>query len=235
VAKLTGAEGSENRRRSAEIEASWRANAAAWTDAVRAQAIESRRIATDAAVVAAALARRPHLVLDLGCGEGWLVRALSDRGIKAVGVDGSAPLVEAATKAGGTFLCLTYDEITADPTRCGEGFDLVIANYALLDERAAPLLAALRQIMTQDARLLIQTVHPFNVAPPYKDGWRVEDFRGFGDAAWTPMPWYFRTFASWIATLREGAFALSDLTEPAHPDDGRPLSLLMAARILGGP
>jgi SAM-dependent methyltransferase len=201
---------------------------------VRGQAIESRRVATDAAIVAAAAALRPKLTLDLGCGEGWLVRALAGRGFAAVGVDGSAPLVEAAAKAGGgTFLCLAYDAIIADSTCCGDGFDLVIANYALLDERVAPLLSAVSRIMTGDARLLIQTVHPLNVAPPYSDGWRIEDFRGFGDASWTPMPWYFHTLASWIAELREAGFSIYDLVEPKHPDDGRPLSLLMEARIAG--
>jgi SAM-dependent methyltransferase len=218
-------------RRAAEIEASWRANAAAWTDAVRAQAIESRRVATDAAIVEAVVAHRPALTLDLGCGEGWLVRALAGHGLAAVGVDGSAPLVEAAEKAGGgTFLCLGYDDIVADPARCGGGFDLAIANFALLGERVAPLLGALRRIMTGGGRLLIQTVHPLNVAPPYRDGWRIEDFRGFGGAPWTPMPWYFRTLASWVTELRAAGFAIDRLDEPAHPDDGRPLSLLFEAR-----
>jgi SAM-dependent methyltransferase len=232
---MTGRDGratSDDRLRSRELQASWRDNAAAWTEAVRARAIESRRVATDAAIVHAALARRPVRTLDLGCGEGWLVRALAEHGLAAVGVDGSAPLIEAAAKAGGgTFLCLGYDDIIGDPARCGHGFDLVVANFALLEERLVPLFAALRRIMTADGTLLIQTVHPLNVAPPYRDGWRVEDFRGFGDAAWTPMPWYFRTLASWVAALRDGGFALRDLAEPAHPDDGRPLSLLMAAQV----
>src|SRR5690606_34695066 len=100
------------------------------------------------------------------------------------------PLIDAAVaEGGGTFLCVGYDDIAADPARCGASFDLVVANFALL-ERVTPLLAALRGIMTTRGRLLVQTVHPLAVAPPRADGWRVEDFRGFGDTAWTPMPWY---------------------------------------------
>jgi SAM-dependent methyltransferase len=215
----------------ARLLASWHDNAAAWTAAVRSGAIESRRLATDAAILAAVLDRRPRQVLDLGCGEGWLVRALAQRGVAALGVDGSAPLVEAAARAGGSFARLSYAELVAAPERCGAGFDLVVANFALLEEQILPLLAALRRIMTANGFLLVQTLHPLAAGPPYEDGWRTEDFRGFGDAAWTPMPWYFRTLGSWLGVLRAAGFALHDLREPSHPKEGRPLSLLLEACV----
>ncbi|MNQ53832.1 hypothetical protein D3C85_678820 [compost metagenome] len=43
---------------------SWRANALAWTQAVRESRIESRRLATELAIVEAVLARQPVRVLD---------------------------------------------------------------------------------------------------------------------------------------------------------------------------
>jgi SAM-dependent methyltransferase len=211
---------------------SWHDNAAAWTTAVRSGAIESRRLATDAAILDAVLERQPRRVLDLGCGEGWLVRALAQRGLVAIGVDGAAPLVEAAADAGGSFVRLSYAELIAAPERCGETFDLVVANFALLEEDILPLLTALRRIMTADGWLLIQTLHPLAAGPPYEDGWRTEKFCGFGGGAWTPMPWYFRTLGSWIGLLRGGGFALQGLREPAHPQDRRPLSLLLKARAM---
>jgi SAM-dependent methyltransferase len=212
--------------------ASWHANAAAWAEAVRSGAIESRRLATDAAILGAVQRRWPQKVLDLGCGEGWLVRALAEQGLAAIGVDGSGPLVEAASRAGGRFLRLGYAELVAAPERCGAGFDLVVANFALFEEKTLPLLAALRRIMTADGWLLVQTLHPLAAGPPYEDGWRTEDFCGFGGGAWTPMPWYFRTLGSWIGVLREAGFALHGLQEPAHPQERRPLSLLLEARIM---
>jgi SAM-dependent methyltransferase len=212
--------------------ASWHANAAAWAEAVRSGAIESRRLATDAAILGAVQRRWPQKVLDLGCGEGWLVRALAEQGLAAIGVDGSGPLVEAASRAGGRFLRLGYAELVAEPERCGAGFDLVVANFALFEEKTLPLLAALRRIMTADGWLLVQTLHPLAAGPPYEDGWRTEDFCGFGGGAWTPMPWYFRTLGSWIGVLREAGFALHGLQEPAHPQERRPLSLLLEARIM---
>jgi SAM-dependent methyltransferase len=211
---------------------SWHDNAAAWTEAVRSGAIESRRLATNAAILRAVQRRRPQKVLDLGCGEGWLVRALAEQGVTAVGVDGTAPLVEAASRAGGRFLRLSYAELVAVPERCGQSFDLVVVNFALFEEKILPLLAALRRIMTADGWLLVQTLHPLAAGPPYEDGWRTEDFCGFGDGAWTPMPWYFRTLGSWVGVLHEAGFTLHCLQEPVHPQKRRPLSLLLEARIM---
>ena len=79
---------------------SWHDNAAAWIEVIRSGAIESRQQVTDQAILWAIMGRQPQRVLDLGCGEGWLLRALADRGIEAVGVDGDARLVEAARLAG---------------------------------------------------------------------------------------------------------------------------------------
>ena len=211
--------------------ASWHDNAAAWTHAVRSGAIASRKV-TDAAILAAALERRPRKTLDLGCGEGWLMRALAEQGCAAVGIDGSAPLVAAATGSG-EVLRLSYAELVAEPSRAGQGFDLVVANFALLEEEIVPLLAALRRIMTADGWLLVQTLHPLTAGPPYRDGWRSEDFCSFGEALWTPMPWYFRTLGSWLEVLRDGGFVLQSLREPAHPEDQRPPSLLLEARVAG--
>jgi SAM-dependent methyltransferase len=211
------------------LQDSWHDNAASWTHAVRSGAIASRKV-TDAAILAAALDRRPRKTLDLGCGEGWLMRALTVRGCATVGVDGSGPLVGAATGSG-EVLRLSYAELTAEPSRVGAGFDLVVANFALLDQEIAPLLAALRRIMTPAGGLLVQTLHPLAAGPPYRDGWRSEDFCGFGAGAGTPMPWYFRTLSSWLDVLRAGGFALQALREPADPEDHRPLSLLLEARV----
>ena len=45
-----------------------------------------------------------------------------------------------------------------------------------------------------------------------------------------PMPWYFRTLATWLADLDRAGFSVHRLREPAHPDTARPLSLLLEAR-----
>jgi 2-polyprenyl-3-methyl-5-hydroxy-6-metoxy-1,4-benzoquinol methylase len=59
----------------ARIVESWHANAQPWVSAVRSGQIASRQLATDAAIIDAVLSQSPALVLDIGCGEGWLARA----------------------------------------------------------------------------------------------------------------------------------------------------------------
>ncbi len=138
---------------------------------MREQKIESRRVATDAAILDAILGRNPRDVLDLGCGEGWLARALSERGGSVTGVDASPALIEAAQKlGGGTFRVLPYEELSTLATQ----FDVIAANFALLDENLH--LAALRALLRPGGALIVQTVHPAFAGEPYADGWRVETF-----------------------------------------------------------
>lgn len=212
---------------------SWMANADAWTRAVREGRIESRRVATDAAVVEAVAALDPGRVLDLGCGEGWLMRALAERGMETVGLDVSMELVMAAEETGGgRFRCCSYDEVAEDPTRAGGPYDAIVCNFSLLSADLVPLLSALRQNLRAGGSLVVQTVHPWTAAGdgPYADGWRTETFDAFGEEFPEPMPWYFRTLQGWMDALRESGYHLAALQEPTHPGTGRPISLLMIAR-----
>lgn len=214
----------------ADLERSWIANAEGWTQAVRGGQIESRRVATDSAIVDAVLGRSPRRVLDLGCGEGWLVRALAERGIPAVGVDASLPLIEAARAGGaGTFYQASYAELSADPQVLGTDFDAAIFNFALLDEGTLPVLRAVRRLVAPSGSIFIQTVHPWTArgGEPYCDAWRVETFADFGRGFSEPMPWYFRTLESWVGLLLQSGIGICEIREPSHPEHGNPLSLLI--------
>lgn len=213
---------------------SWMANAEAWTRAVREGRIASRRLATDAAIVQAVVERGPKRVLDLGCGEGWLMRALAERGIETIGLDASLELVMAAEETGGgRYRCCSYDELVDDPTRAGGPYDVIAANFSLLGADLPPLLRALRQNLAPGGALVIQTVHPWTAAGEqgYADGWRMETFDAFGGDFAEPMPWYYRTLASWVDALRAAGFRVAALREPVNPRTKAPASLVLVAEV----
>lgn len=212
-----------------QLRRSWVANADAWCDAVRGQRIESRRLVTDAAIVQAILDQHPHRVLDLGCGEGWLARALAAHGIDVTGVDGSEPLIEAArAQGGGEFVVASYEDLwtaAAELPQSRTAFDIIAANFSLLDDRVEQLLTALPR-----ATLVIQTVHPAFAGVPYADGWRVETFDAFSGEWRESMPWYFRTLESWTNVLRTAGYTIADIREPMHPERGVPASILFVVK-----
>jgi 2-polyprenyl-3-methyl-5-hydroxy-6-metoxy-1,4-benzoquinol methylase len=217
-----------------QLHRSWIANAGAWTSAVREAAIASRRAGTDAAIVDAVLEHRPARVLDLGCGEGWLARALAARGIEVVGVDASEPLIAAAYEAGGgDFHALTYNQLRdLEPEQLGGRFGVVAFNFALLEKDLDTALGCARRFVVQDGVVVIQTVHPWAArgSLPYEDGWRTESFSSFGGGFSEPMPWFFRTLQSWVDTLRDAGFQIESMREPVHPETGDPLSLIISSR-----
>ena len=209
--------------------ASWSKNAERWTTAVRGQTIASRREATDAAILSAARAGRLGKALDVGCGEGWLCRELSREAVEIVGVDASRELISCAREAGGaSYHVLSYAEIAETPEMIGYDFDTIICNFSLLDDKVDALLDALATISNAEARLLIQTLHPVALAPPYEDGWRIERFDGFGAAGWSPMPYFARTLGSWVEAISR-KWALKQILEPKAPSARTPASLLLVA------
>jgi len=208
-----------------QLRRSWIANASAWSETVRGRKIESRRVGTDEAIVAAVLERSPRRVMDLGCGEGWLARALAQHGIEVTGMDASPALIEAAKElGGGVFRVASYEELAG----LGETFDLVVANFSLLHEDLRPVLHALRRIAPA---LIVQTIHPAFAGGDYVDGWRTETFAAMEGEWPEPMPWYFRTVGSWVRALREGGYDVAEVREPLHPQHLRPLSILFVATV----
>jgi 2-polyprenyl-3-methyl-5-hydroxy-6-metoxy-1,4-benzoquinol methylase len=212
------------------IEESWHANAGQWTGLIRDQRIESRRLATDAAIVNAIIEQSPRRMLDVGCGEGWLARRIADRGVAVTGFDVSPTLVAHAREHAGNYLELGYPAFAQEPQRVGTDYDVVVCNFSLLGRDIAPVLRACRAVSAPGGKLLIQTVHPFpdSANAPYIDGWREETFRSF-DGDFTPMPWFFRTIGTWISQVTAAGFCIIDVREPLHPETRRPLSLLIIA------
>jgi len=221
------------RGRDDEIIASWVANAGPWTRAVRSSLIPSRVAGTDQAILDAVRRGHPGTVLDVGCGEGWLTRALAADGSAAVGVDASEPLIAMARAAGGAqYRVLPYDAIIAEPDRAGGPYDAIVLNFALFAERVSPLLGALATRLVAGGVLIVQTLHPWVAAeePGYVDGWRIATFTGFGGPFPEPMPWFFRTLSGWSREFHDAGLMIERIEEPRHPETGAPLSMVVTLR-----
>jgi SAM-dependent methyltransferase len=209
------------------IIASWGKNAAPWVTAVRDGEIESRLLVTNRAIVDAVRSLSPATGLDIGCGEGWLVRALD--GVAMTGVDVVPELVEAARQAGGgDFRVMSYEEIACG--RLDLAVDVAICNFSLIGEDSvAGLFGAAPRYLKPGGALVVQTMHPVVACgdAPYLDGWRKGSWAGFNAGFTDPPPWYFRTLGSWVRLFTEHGLRLCELREPVHPKTGKPASLIL--------
>jgi 2-polyprenyl-3-methyl-5-hydroxy-6-metoxy-1,4-benzoquinol methylase len=215
----------------ASIVDSWRKNASPWTDAVRGNQIESRTLVTNRAVIEAVLSRAPRAVLDVGCGEGWLVRSLAEHGVRGTGVDVVPELIEQATRAGGgEFRVASYEQIAAGELDIK--VDVVVANFSLIGKESVEgVVRRAPQLLTAGGALIIQTLHPVVAGGdlPYEDGWRSGSWDGFSDEFSDPAPWYFRTLESWKSLLADAGFRTIEVREPIHPGTAQAASVIFIA------
>ena len=210
---------------------SWQKNAAPWVSAVREGEIESRILATNQAIVDAVRSRQPSTGIDIGCGEGWLVRALD--GVAMTGVDVVPGLIDAARAAGdGDYRVLSYEDIAEG--RLERTFDVAICNFSLLGKESVDgLFRAAPAYLRPGGALIVQTMHPVAACgdAPYLDGWRQGSWAGFNPGFTDPPPWYFRTLASWIRLYRDHGLQLQEVREPLHPKTGKPASLILIGQL----
>jgi 2-polyprenyl-3-methyl-5-hydroxy-6-metoxy-1,4-benzoquinol methylase len=216
----------------ARIVESWQKNASPWTAAVRQNQIASRALVTNQAIVDAVLSRSPHTALDIGCGEGWLSRALAQHGIHTIGVDVIPALIEEARRAGGgEFRHVSYEEIAGG--ELDVKVDVAVANFSLIGKKSVEgVVRRAPALLNPGGSLVIQTLHPvFSCGEePYADGWRKGSWSGFSDQFSDPAPWYFRTMETWVGLLTASGFRILEMREPPHPDTGRPASVIFIAQ-----
>lgn len=224
-----------NRPSDQQIIDSWHKNAKPWIAAVRQDEIESRLLATNKAIVDAILFRRPETVLDIGCGEGWLVRELAGHGIDTLGIDVVREFIESAGQEGhGRYQTLAYEAISPDTLR--ERFDAVVCNFSLLGkESVGHLFQQVPLLLNEGGAFVVQTLHPVVACgdQPYRDGWRQGSWAGFGDQFTDPAPWYFRTLESWKALFANNGLRLTAMAEPMHPIRNLPASIILIGEPVG--
>ncbi len=215
---------------------SWGKNASPWTAAVRDGELESRILVTDQAIVDAVLSCSPDSVLDLGCGEGWLVRELASRVTRAVGVDAIPALIDQARRAGGGEFILTSYEAILHGSVKGQ-FDVAVCNFSLFGQEVVEsLFAAVPFLLQSGGHFVVQTLHPLvaNGESAYVDGWRDGSWAGFCGDFVDPPPWYFRTVDTWLALFSAYGFRLRETLEPINPTTGKPASIIFVAEVVAG-
>lgn len=217
----------------AHILETWHQNAGEWIKVIAEEGIESRKMVTNAAVLNVIKSLRPRKVWDIGCGEGWLCHRLEGMGIACMGTDAIPALIEAAGKNGNSYFeVLPYGAITEEKVKEFD-VDNFIFNFSLFEnETVAQLLKILATSSNPDANLVVQTLHPFAACGDgvYQSGWREGSWTGIGAGFVNPAPWYFRTMGDWITLFQEAGFPFIQITEPLHPDTGKPLSAIFTCK-----
>jgi 2-polyprenyl-3-methyl-5-hydroxy-6-metoxy-1,4-benzoquinol methylase len=221
--------------REQDIIRSWYSNAAPWARAIREASIASRKLVTDQAIIDAVSSVSCARILDIGCGEGWLARALSALGMSVTGVDVVPALIAQAVAAPRTtgsgsvaFHVQDYASISNRHWRCGP-FDAAVCNFSLLGrESVDSLIAALPWYLNDSGYLIIQTLHPVAACgmQPYQDGWREGSWLGFSSDFNHPAPWYFRTLETWTALLQRCGFDIIECREPTAGGAVTPASVI---------
>ena len=219
---------------SASIIESWVTNAAAWSEAIQQEAIESRKLVTNQAMIMAIAKHQPKSLLDIGCGEGWLCRA-AQKAIPSLdtikGMDAIAALVDQA-KTLSPHLAWeqkSYQDLIAGASHNQELYQIISINFALFEKELVELLLlALPNYLSENGRVIIQTLHPLIACgdAAYEEGWREGNWNGFSTAFKDPHPWYFRTMAAWVNLFTASGLILDQLQEPIHPQTGKPASII---------
>jgi 2-polyprenyl-3-methyl-5-hydroxy-6-metoxy-1,4-benzoquinol methylase len=224
-----------NKLKDESIIESWCRNVDPWVAAVRNGEIASRVLVTNAAIVDVILERSPTTVLDLGCGEGWLVRSLVEKGIDALGVDAVADFIDRADgQQCGRFRVLPYEKVLSSELR--EKFDLVVCNFSLFGETSVShLFQQVPSLLNEAGAFIVQTIHPLVACGvgKYEDGWAEGSWSGFNPNFTSPAPWYFRTIESWRALFENSGLRLVKMEEPMNPQTGQPASVVFVGELVG--
>lgn len=211
-----------------EVRAFWNRVASDWQTQVGDEGDENRRLNSDPVLWDFAGDVRDLDVLDAGCGTGYLSRQLNARGARVVGVDLSENMVSIA-KESSPELDLRVDSVSALTSVDDSQFDLVIANYVLMD---VPLLQetldAFYRVLRSDGAAVVVFSHPC-----FPQGRRTEGPRGAASYSWerpyfqphkvvdppwrhftSDFIWFHRPLSDYWKAFVTAGFSVSRFEEP---------------------
>jgi ubiquinone/menaquinone biosynthesis C-methylase UbiE len=167
-------------------------------------------------------------VLDAGCGTGYLCKKLRDRGARVTGVDHSKEMI-AIARSKIPELSFFIDSISTLSELRDDSFDLVVANYVLMDcEDLTGAVESIYRVLRTGGRAVVVFSHPCfpqGCAEIEPDGLHTYawDFVYFEqgrrvDPPWahftSPFVWFHRPLSDyWKAFTRTG-FSVLEFEEP---------------------
>ncbi|MDF9795098.1 cyclopropane fatty-acyl-phospholipid synthase-like methyltransferase [Catalinimonas alkaloidigena] len=207
---------------------SWNQNAKRWNKLIEENSLESRRLVTNQAIIDVLLSLGCKKILDIGCGEGWLVRSMKKEGVECWGIDGSAELIKLAKEKGsGTYGCMSYGDIVSGSKVNGSPFEAAIFNFALFDESTtAPLLQKVRKHLTTEGKMVIQSLHPDAMPNSKVSRWEADVWQNLPGNFKDSYHWYLRSIKDWKKLFEHCQLKLEKIHEPIHPHTHVPLSVI---------
>jgi 2-polyprenyl-3-methyl-5-hydroxy-6-metoxy-1,4-benzoquinol methylase len=211
----------------------WEANTDFWVKIIRERRDRYRTELTDRAVLDAIGSCRDLRILDAGCGEGYLTRALAARGAHVVGVDACQGLIDAAgdvPPGESGSVSFTRASVDALPLE-DDAFDLVVCNHLFSHlSDPSPAIREFGRVLRAGGRLVILTLHPCFYTLGSEQGAThsvpaSEYFAGRGidqrflvDGLESPseITSWLHPLEFYAGTLRDGGFVIADIREP-HP------------------
>jgi SAM-dependent methyltransferase len=243
------------------VPSQWDANASFWIQIIRERRDRYRTELTDLAVLDAIGPASGLAMLDAGCGEGYLSRALARAGATLTAIDSSTSMVEAArARSLSDRLPISFEigSVYHLPY-ANDAFDVVVCNHLLNDlkEPSKPINEFAR-VLRSGGRLIILMLHPCFydkhaetnpaanglMASSYFNVRRIEQ-KFVVDGMTSPVPntAWFRPLEYYTAALGRSSFVITGLSEP-HPTAeqmrsdiwwrqgfSRPLFLLISAEL----
>jgi len=222
-------------KREEKIMEAWERNSDSWIDTIDNEELESRSLVTNKSIVQQILSNKPEDVLDVGCGEGWLTRKLSEEGIDTLGIDGSEKLInDAINKGNGHFLVMEYEDIRNGKLNKDHQYDIIVFNYSLFGkELTEDIIGVLKNNLVANGKLLIQTIHPENnsLISKSESGWIRKTGKGLNKKFKQSYEWYFRTRDDWERLFKSCGYKLQQSIDIEHPQTKEMISIIFIAMM----
>lgn len=173
-------------------------------------------------------------VLEIGCGEGYIVRRLRAQGHRVTGFDLSLPLLEAARTIEAAGANYVNGDALRLPFRSGS-FEAAVSNFLIIElPDPALAIAEAARVLKVGGRFLFEIVHPFCFADNagQTSGQRVTDYfrsqyfeeQFVVDGRVSPLKSirYHHPLSLYTQALTDNGFHISALEEPRPAPDTPP-------------